>query len=142
MSRDWGRTFRGWAGGPGSTEERHCENALKAVRDAIANSANLRIRDTEVLLQGSYRNRVNIGKTVMWTLEFYAARFQLTLDHGQRVILEPRSYFLVSASRHIRRAFNFHSFEFPPRITRLLSNSLSPDWVFLIRFTCHVWKKN
>lgn len=60
LSRDWERAFRSWAGGPGSTEERHCENALNAVRDAIANSASLRIRDTEVFLQGSYRNRVNI----------------------------------------------------------------------------------
>lgn len=37
MSRDWERTFSNWAGGPGSTEERHCENAIVkgAVRVAL-----------------------------------------------------------------------------------------------------------
>jgi hypothetical protein len=60
MVRDWDRTFRSWAGGPGTTEERHCENAIRAVRNAINKSAELESRNVEVFLQGSYRNRVNV----------------------------------------------------------------------------------
>lgn len=56
----WEDTFSSWAQGPGKTEEQRCENAIKAIRDAINSSDKLNHRSINVLVQGSYRNRVNV----------------------------------------------------------------------------------
>ncbi|MEE9443203.1 MAG: nucleotidyltransferase [candidate division Zixibacteria bacterium] len=56
----WEDTFTSWAQGPGKTEEQRCENAIKAIRDAINKSDQLNHRDINVFVQGSYRNRVNV----------------------------------------------------------------------------------
>ena len=34
--KDRENTFRAWAQGPGRTEEQKCENAIRAIRDAIS----------------------------------------------------------------------------------------------------------
>ena len=60
MSKDWEATFTHWAKGPAATESQRCENAIKAIKDAIDKSAELKSRNIEVFLQGSYRNRVNV----------------------------------------------------------------------------------
>ena len=60
MTRDWENTFASWAKGPGTTEEERSENAIRAIRNAIAKSDDLKHRNIEVFLQGSYRNRVNV----------------------------------------------------------------------------------
>lgn len=60
MVRDWESTFTHWAKGPATTENERCENAIQAIKRAIEQSDALRTRNTDVFLQGSYRNRVNI----------------------------------------------------------------------------------
>lgn len=60
MARDFESDFRKWASAPGSTEEQRCENAIKAIKDAVRKSPKLGVRDTLVFVQGSYRNRVNV----------------------------------------------------------------------------------
>ena len=60
MARNWENTFASWAEGPGRTEEEHSENMIRAIRNAIAKSEDLKHRNIEVFLHGSYRNRVNV----------------------------------------------------------------------------------
>lgn len=60
MSKDWESTFTYWAKGPSETENERCENAVRAVKNAIDKSDALKDKNTQVFLQGSYRNRVNI----------------------------------------------------------------------------------
>ena len=60
MNRDWENTFGQWARPPDKKEDQRCENAIKAIREAIENSDNLKQRSLTVFPQGSYRNRVNV----------------------------------------------------------------------------------
>jgi predicted nucleotidyltransferase len=60
VKRDWESDFSLWAKPPSETERQKCENAITAIRRAIAASEKLISRSTEVFLQGSYRNRVNV----------------------------------------------------------------------------------
>jgi len=60
MARDWESTFAHWAKGPATTESERCENAIRAIKRAIEQSDALSMRNTDVFLQGPYRNRVNI----------------------------------------------------------------------------------
>ncbi len=60
MSRDWESTFRLWGQAPSQTERDKCENAERAVRKAIAESAALSARSITVFAQGSYANRTNV----------------------------------------------------------------------------------
>ena len=41
MTQDWESTFSQWAGPPAKTEEQRCENAINAIRNAIARSDKL-----------------------------------------------------------------------------------------------------
>ena len=59
-SIDWEAHFSEWAKPPLKTEQTRCENAITAVRNAVAGSADLKGRSTKVFAQGSYRNRVNV----------------------------------------------------------------------------------
>lgn len=52
--------FASWAKGPGKTEEEKCDNAVTAIKKAIANDPVLSKRSVSVFAQGSYRNRTNI----------------------------------------------------------------------------------
>lgn len=60
MNRNWENEFSQWARPPGKTEDQRCENAIKAIRNAIAKSDKLKDRSLKVFTQGSYRNRVNV----------------------------------------------------------------------------------
>ena len=60
MARNWGNTFASWAKGPQATETERSENSIRAIREAIAKSDDLKHRSIEVFLQGSYQNRVNV----------------------------------------------------------------------------------
>ena len=60
MARDWENTFRTWARPPGQTEQDRCENAVRAIRNALNNSTALQNRNCTVFLQGSYRNNTNV----------------------------------------------------------------------------------
>lgn len=62
MARDWESAFTQWAKPPGTTEETRCENAIKAIRNAISKSDKLKERNIKVFVQGSYRNNVNVRK--------------------------------------------------------------------------------
>lgn len=59
MNRDWENTFESWGQAPSQTEQEKCENAERAVRRAIGDSASLADR-TIVFAQGSYANRTNV----------------------------------------------------------------------------------
>ena len=61
-SRNWEEVFNGWAKPPGKTEQDRCENAEKAIRNAIKASDKLKDRDIKVFTQGSYRNNTNVRK--------------------------------------------------------------------------------
>jgi len=52
--------LRFWAQSPSQTETERCENAVRAVKDAIAASSKLASRDIRIIAQGSYRNRTNV----------------------------------------------------------------------------------
>lgn len=58
----WDTTFTQWAQPPGKAEEERCENAVRAIRNAIARSEKLNRRDIKVFTHGSYRNNVNVRK--------------------------------------------------------------------------------
>ncbi len=58
--RNWENEFSQWARPPGKTEDERCENAIKAIRNAIAKSDKLKNRSLMVFPHGSYRNRVNV----------------------------------------------------------------------------------
>jgi hypothetical protein len=60
MTRDWESTFSQWAKPPGKTEEERCENAVRAIRNGISKSDQLKSRGVKVFVQGSYRNNVNV----------------------------------------------------------------------------------
>ncbi len=59
-NRNWENEFSQWARPPGKTEDERCENAIKAIRNAIAKSDKLKNRSLTVFPHGSYRNRVNV----------------------------------------------------------------------------------
>lgn len=60
MPRDWESTFTSWGASPGSTEQTKCENAERAVRNAISASSILSSKPVDVFTQGSYANRTNV----------------------------------------------------------------------------------
>lgn len=49
-----------WAASPSKSESERCDNAVRAVKKAIAGSSKLKDRKIEVIAQGSYRNRTNV----------------------------------------------------------------------------------
>jgi len=62
MTHTWEDTFRSWAKPPGKTEQDRCENAERAIRNAIRASDKLNRRDIKVFAQGSYKNNTNVRK--------------------------------------------------------------------------------
>jgi len=59
---DWEDTFTTWAKPPGKTEKEKCENAEKAIKNAIKASYKLKDINIRVFTQGSYRNNTNVRK--------------------------------------------------------------------------------
>lgn len=59
---DWEDTFTTWAKPLGKTEKEKCENAEKAIKNAIKASDKLKDRNIRVFTQGSYRNNTNVRK--------------------------------------------------------------------------------
>jgi hypothetical protein len=53
-------TLKSWAKAPGQTEQTKCDNAVTAVRKAIAASDKLSKLSIKVFAQGSYCNRTNV----------------------------------------------------------------------------------
>ena len=60
MARDWEKTFSFWSQSPSATEEERCERVIKAIKNAVSNSAELKAKKILVFTQGSFRNRVNV----------------------------------------------------------------------------------
>lgn len=58
----WEQTLTTWAKGPGETEREKCENAVRAIREAIAAHPALSAMDITVDAHGSYPNRTNIAQ--------------------------------------------------------------------------------
>src|SRR5258706_10995872 len=57
----WEEQLRAWAKNPSQTEIDKCDNAERAVRKAVTNSRVFTDKSVRVFIQGSYRNRTNIG---------------------------------------------------------------------------------
>ena len=57
---DWESRFSTWGAAPSQTENDKCENAERAVKNAIDGSQTLKRRTVKVFAQGSYRNRTNV----------------------------------------------------------------------------------
>jgi hypothetical protein len=57
---EWDAKFTQWASPPSQTEQDKCDNAVRAVRNAIDASAALAGRMVRVFPQGSYNNRTNV----------------------------------------------------------------------------------
>jgi predicted nucleotidyltransferase len=56
---NWNDRFSSWAQAPGTTEATRIENAITAIKKALA--ADPKVSSvTKVFVQGSYRNRVNV----------------------------------------------------------------------------------
>jgi len=53
-------TLKGWSKGPGDAEREKCENTERAIRNAIAEDAELSKLGIETVTQGSYRARTNV----------------------------------------------------------------------------------
>lgn len=62
MSTNWESTFHQWAQAPAADEQRRCDNAIRAISNAIKASEKLAQRNIIVFAQGSYRNRTNVRK--------------------------------------------------------------------------------
>ena len=60
MTRNWENEFSQWARPPSKTEDERCENAIKAIRNAIAKNDKLKTRSLKVFPHGSYHNGVNV----------------------------------------------------------------------------------
>lgn len=61
-TRDWEKQLREWSAPPGKTEESRCDNAVSAIKNALAASKELEGRSISVFSQGSYRNNTNVKK--------------------------------------------------------------------------------
>ena len=59
IDSEWDKLFEKWSTSPSTTEQDRCNNAVVAVRNSVQNSSHLRYT-TQVFVQGSYRNRVNV----------------------------------------------------------------------------------
>src|SRR3989338_4260780 len=62
MDQSWEQKFREWAKPPVQAEQDRCENAERAIRNAIARSDKLRHRSVRVFPQGSYKNNTNVRR--------------------------------------------------------------------------------
>ena len=51
----WEDSFSTWAQPPAKTEQERCENAEKAIRNAISDSTTLKYKNIKIFAQGSYR---------------------------------------------------------------------------------------
>lgn len=81
MDRDWKSTLALWGGSPSVTETAKCENAEKAIRDALSKNEKLggliRSGDIRIFTQGSYANRTNVRQDsdvdvcVLYTKAFF-----------------------------------------------------------------------
>lgn len=60
--QQWEQQFSQWAQAPTQGEQERSENAIRAIKNAIARSSRLRDMRVKVFVQGSYRNRVNVRK--------------------------------------------------------------------------------
>lgn len=58
----WEATLVSWSKGPGDTEKEKCENAVRAIRKAIAAHPKLSLMDITVDAHGSYPNRTNLAQ--------------------------------------------------------------------------------
>lgn len=59
MSTNWNERFNTWAQAPGTTEATRIDNAITAIKKALAADPKV-AAVTKVFVQGSYRNRVNV----------------------------------------------------------------------------------
>lgn len=108
MARDWESIFRSWASPPGKTEQERCENAKRAIHDAIAKSPQLSQRNVKVFTQGSYRNDTNVRQDsdvdigVLYTDTFFYEYFG---DYdGSDFIITPSTYHYAQFKNEVGQA--------------------------------------
>lgn len=124
----WEEAFGSWAQPPAKTEQERCENAEKAVRNAISASNKLKYKDIKIFAQGSYRNNTNVKQdsdvdigilcheTFFFDLPSGATRDQFGItpaaysykDFKNDVQDALISYFGASAVKRGNKAFDIH----------------------------------
>ena len=52
---NWEATFSSWAKSPGTTEQEKCDNAIRAVKQAVMSFDGFNNKDVSIFAQGSYR---------------------------------------------------------------------------------------
>ena len=112
-SHRWERTFESWASPPGDTEQKKCENAERAIRNAISSSSVLNHRGIKVFPQGSYRNRTNvrtdsdvdIGVLCTDSIFFDLPTGMTAADFG---ISTPATYSYADYKNDVHRALTSH----------------------------------
>ncbi|MGA2381915.1 MAG: nucleotidyltransferase [Gemmatimonadales bacterium] len=106
----WESAFASWASPPGKTEQDRCDNAVSAVRNAVAASGELNRRSVRVFVHGSYRNNVNVKQ-------------DSDVDLG---VLCDDSFFYVLPDGHDAEAFGirpatYHYSQFKDELQRALA---------------------
>ena len=62
MTNNWEETFARWSKPPSESEEERCSNAINMIKDALNNHHRLKIKNTSIILQGSFKNNTNIRR--------------------------------------------------------------------------------
>jgi hypothetical protein len=124
----WEEAFNSWSQPPAKTEQERCENAEKAIRNAIEASDRLKYKDIKIFAQGSYRNNTNVRKesdvdigilcrnTFFFELPSGATREQFGIPPATYSYKEFKndvqdalvSYFGSSAVKRGNKAFDIH----------------------------------
>jgi hypothetical protein len=107
---EWDARFSSWAQSPGQTERDKCDNAVRAVRNAIDASTALAGRLVRVFPQGSYRNRTNVRQDSdvdVAVCSSYTTFFDPPLPHAQ-VGLTPATYLFHQFREDVAAALIAH----------------------------------
>jgi len=60
LSKDWEKKFSFWAQPPSQSEQDRCDRVIRAIREGINQSQDLKKMRIQIFTQGSFRNRVNV----------------------------------------------------------------------------------
>jgi len=89
-------SLKSWARAPGTTEQQKCENAVTAVRKAIAASEKLSKLTITIEPQGSYHNQTNFREDSdvdhQWQTTAVSIRYQPKDEPAHRAKYESRGY--------------------------------------------------
>ena len=88
--QEWENKFSAWSSGPGDTETEKIDNAVRQVRNAINKSEVLKDKELKIIVQGSYRNNVNVKKDSDVDLGILLTEVFKVDSHSREIIREVR----------------------------------------------------